>query len=166
MITGSASSSVKERVEGYKKALIDNGIKPDPGLVRKNGIPAENSGYLLTKKLFEKTTLAKDVTVIVGVNDQVAFGIIKYLKETGIKIPGQMSVVGFDDLPISEMIDPALTTVAQPLQEMGKTAVELIIDRIKGTAGKTYKKIRLTPKLVIRNSVKNFGDGSNSFQKN
>jgi DNA-binding LacI/PurR family transcriptional regulator len=82
----------------------------------------------------------------------VAIGIIKMAKRSGLQIPQNLAIVGFDDLPVSEVIEPALTTVRQPKLEMGDNAINLIIDKIEGKTLET-RAIELQTKFIIRESA-------------
>jgi DNA-binding LacI/PurR family transcriptional regulator len=88
----------------------------------------------------------------VPAGDMVAIGIIKMAQRTGLNVPKDLAVVGFDDLPAAEVIEPTLTTVRQPKLEMGDNAIDLLIDKIKGsTSGISQKE--LFTKFIIRKST-------------
>jgi LacI family transcriptional regulator len=91
---------------------------------------------------------------IFAVNDPVAIGAFKRLKESRIKIPEQVSIIGFSNNPITEMVDPTLTTVEQPSMEMGRKAAELLIDQIEGRPIDLESKLLLVEtRLIIRQSA-------------
>lgn len=87
-------------------------------------------------------------------NDMIALGAMKALQELGYRIPGDVSVVGFDDLPFSEIASPALTTLRVPNREMGKIAVRRIAELIEGIAADAVTKTQVCPKIIYRNTVK------------
>jgi LacI family transcriptional regulator len=147
MISGEYSTTVNNRVEGYKKALSDNGITVDLNMIKIADLTIDKSEYTATKSLLEHKP-----TAIFALNDLVALSVMKTLKQEQLKVPGDISLVGYDNLPVSELLDPPLTTVAQPIHEMGEKAVEILINRIKGVY-RTKQKIVLESKLVIRDSV-------------
>lgn len=116
----------KNRKLGYEKALVDSGVQYDP-LVIEGGMH-ESDGYKHVDKMIE---LGFDSCAVFAVNDPVAVGAVKRLKELGIKIPQQVGIVGFSNNPITEMITPQLTTVEQPAFEMGRRAAEILIGEIE-----------------------------------
>ncbi len=103
------------------------------------------------------TELAQDpdVTAIFAANDQTALGVLKALAEQGREVPEDISVVGFDDAPEAAYYRPSLTTVRQDFGEVGRRAVELLIDRIEGRAARTH--LEIVPELVIRCSTSRLG---------
>lgn len=88
-------------------------------------------------------------------NDMIALGAMKALREMGYRVPENISIVGFDDLPFSEISTPALTTLRVPNREMGKMAVRRVSELIEGIASDAVIKIQVCPKIVYRNTVKN-----------
>ncbi len=142
-----ALSSIK-RTEGYLQALKTYGIKPRKELIVKTRGSIAN-GIKAFDTLFQ---LPEPPTAIFACNDQLAIGVILRAKENGIKIPGQLSLVGFDDTILATATYPRLTTVAQPIAEMGKTVVDLLIEEIQlGISGK--KRILFNPELIIRETT-------------
>ncbi|MFA7539807.1 MAG: substrate-binding domain-containing protein, partial [Sphaerochaetaceae bacterium] len=111
-----------------------------------------NGAYLDTLKILDKKTELP--TAIFAINDIVAYGCIKALKEKEIKIPDDISIIGFDDLPMSAMSDPPLTSMAVNKIRMGQTAIRLLISRIKLKGKKPSEKILIGRSLVTRKSVK------------
>lgn len=141
------------RLSGYKKALEKHGIKYDPKLVfhMEDGIPdfsAEN-GYKTMKKVIKK---CPDITAVFAISDVTALGAYKAIYEAGLRIPEDISVVGFDGIEYSKYLHPSLTTMVQPTDEMIHEATENIDLAIKGE-GKA-KMIYVGAKLVKRDSVK------------
>ena len=88
-------------------------------------------------------------TAIFAVTDMMAIGVMRYLRRRGIKIPEEISIIGFNDIPMASFTDPLLTTMAQPSIKMGATAVEIILRAISGQEVPEKKKI-LKAQLVIR----------------
>jgi len=93
-------------------------------------------------------------TAIFAVNDWAAIGAMDALKEHGIKVPEQVSVIGFDDAPFANYTNPRLTTVMQPRWEMGTTAAQLLIERITDKRTRLPRNIILPTKIVERESVR------------
>ena len=84
--------------------------------------------------------------------DNVAFGVIKYLKKRGVSVPGDIAVAGYTDEPFAALIDPALTTIRQPIHEIGETAAQLLIKKLKYPYSKPEVKV-LPTELIIREST-------------
>ncbi|QQS36990.1 MAG: LacI family DNA-binding transcriptional regulator [Ignavibacteriales bacterium] len=139
----------KNRRLGYEKALNDLNVNYNP-IIFEGGMH-ENDGYSHADKLIKDgiTNCA-----IFAVNDPVAVGAIKRLKESQINVPGQIGIAGFSNNPITEMISPTLTTVDQHPFEMGKRAAEILIDEIEGqTPSHPDLDIKLETELIIREST-------------
>lgn len=147
IVTGSTKSKQSnDRLKGYKNALFDADIEIDPSLVY-NGSFDYKSGIYAAEYF-----LKKNITAIFSTNDTMAFGIYKVFRENNIKIPGDISVVGYDNIPICNMLDPGLTTIAQPKLEMGRVAAENIIHLINKEG--CDHDVMFGPKLIERESVK------------
>jgi DNA-binding LacI/PurR family transcriptional regulator len=139
-----------ERLRGYVEALQEAGIPYRPEWVRPGSFGIE-SGYRLAQELLRES---RDPipTAVFAANDQLAIGAIQAFKEAGRLVPEDVSVVGFDNSMLCTIVDPPLTTVAQPMYEMGKTVVDRLIEAIqKGRNGS--ERIVLEPKLVVRRSA-------------
>ncbi|AEF82335.1 LacI family DNA-binding transcriptional regulator [Leadbettera azotonutricia] len=135
-----------ERLEGYKHALIENGIPIDPELIQQGDFTAA-SGYLATRKLLD---IRRDFTAIFSANDQMAIGAIKALRANGKNIPKDCAIVGFDNLSISTLIDPALSTINVPTFLMGRMAARIIMETSSG--GSYPHSNKLDSNLIIRRS--------------
>ena len=140
------------RLEGYKSALNKYGLGFDPELIVEEDLSVEG-GIRATRRLLEK---GLDFTAIFANNDLMAIGCMKELQRNGIAIPKDVSVVGFDDIPLALLVNPSLTTVAQPAYEMGVEAVNLIKKSIEGRDG-IESKVILPTKLVLRESTAPLG---------
>jgi LacI family transcriptional regulator len=140
------STSSRERLSGYKNTLIQNGCPIDKNLIKKGDL-TPMSGYLLAKELVQKERL----TAIFAANDQMAFGAIRAAKELGLKVPSDLSVMGFDNIPFSSYFDPSLTTVEIPMYPIGAAAMEMLVSLI---SKKNAEKLRwFDTKLLIRDST-------------
>jgi LacI family transcriptional regulator len=113
-----------ERCEGYKKALKEGGIGVDDRLIKTGGIEIDG-GY---KSVVELIRDGMQFDGIFAYNDLMAFGVIKALKENGIKIPQEVKVIGYDDIPFSALITPSLTTMRIHKQEMGRESFKILFD--------------------------------------
>jgi len=142
-----------------RKAFIDYSYKKkDLDIYFETGGYSAEHGYKATKKYLENRKL--DVTAIFYTNDWQAMGGIKCLHDHGIKIPKEISVMGFDDDFYSSYIFPALTTMAQPRTEIGINAASLLIERIEHRCkSKVKRKILLPTELMERESVLNISSG-------
>jgi LacI family transcriptional regulator len=141
----------QERLKGYKQALVDNNIDVDDKLIIESGALEEN-GYNTTKILLNKKNLP---TGIFAFNDPVAWGAYKAIKEKGLKIPDDISLIGYADLPQSSLMDVPLTTVRQPRHKIGNVITERIIGRIEGKIkNNESNKVIVKTELVVRQSTR------------
>jgi LacI family transcriptional regulator len=118
-----AARDAVERIAGYRAALDEANLPIDPDL-QCDGNFNEIDGYTATKKLFE---LSERPTAIFAGNDRQAVGVYRALHELGVNVPGEMSVIGFDNLPFAELLSPPLTTVHAPRLELGRTAATMLL---------------------------------------
>jgi LacI family transcriptional regulator len=141
------SSSAAERREGYAAALSEYGIPLCDELIAEGRFRTQG-GYAAAQKLLTLTELP---TAIFASNDLSAFGAIEAIRQSGLNIPGDISLIGFDDIPQAALVYPKLTTVRQPLNQMGREAVTLLLQQIENpTLGK--RQVVLTTQLIIRDS--------------
>jgi LacI family transcriptional regulator len=138
----------RERLRGYREGLLNAGIEFDQGLVRPGEFKQPN-GFQATTALLEQ---AAPPTAIFAANDLSAFGAIEAIKERGLRVPDDVSVVGFDDIPMASQIFPTLTTVRQPLHQMGASAVNLLVSMVVGLNPVTQR-IHLPTELIVRAST-------------
>lgn len=148
-ITGPADvPSSNERLQGYLLALQDAGIDIDSSL-QIAGSYTVDSGAICAESLL---LLRNRPTAIFCFNDEMAIGVMRLLKRQGFLIPEDISVMGFDDIHYSEYVTPALTTVHQPLQEIGTTCINLLLEQLRGNYVKPGKQY-LPFELKIRAST-------------
>jgi DNA-binding LacI/PurR family transcriptional regulator len=141
--------SAQARLEGYRDALRDAGIPEDPALVERVPDWGVESGYAATGRLLAGGT---PFTAIFAHSDLIALGAIRRLRSEGLHVPEDVSVVGYDDVPIAAFVEPPLTTVHQPMREVGEFAAGLVLDRISGIAREPGPHL-LPAKLVVREST-------------
>ncbi|HHV97413.1 MAG TPA: LacI family transcriptional regulator [Clostridiaceae bacterium] len=141
--------STIQRKEGYKKALEDAGLVFSEDLI-KVGNYGFKSGIRAAKQFLAKKDNVP--TAVFAISDSMAIGAIRCFKENGMKVPGDISVIGFDDITYASMYDPMLTTVSQPQVELGCEAMELLLAQIRGDI-KEPKSIFLDYELIIREST-------------
>ena len=139
--------NLQERLAGFVEAYKDNGTPiPEDRIITTE--MTKKGGYAATK-----AALATKPTAIFGINDEVAIGVYRGLEEAGLKIPSDISVVGYDDIDLGEYISPKLTTVHQPAFEMGTNAAQMIIKRIEDH-NEPIQQVSLPVSLVERESVR------------
>jgi LacI family transcriptional regulator len=148
-ISGPYSSiNAKERLNGYLDTLKKAGIDPRPEYILK-GDWRIDSGSELMHRLLE---LNEFPSAVFCANDHMAFGAMKALHSKGIPIPESVSLIGFDDCELSEAVSPTLTSVRQPLEEIGRIAAEEIIRYIQKKSDQTVRHIVIPTKLIARQS--------------
>ena len=138
----------RNRRQGYLDALKKHNIPFDEELIRQSGM-AEADIVEQTESLLK---LSSPPDAIFAVNDFVAVEAMQVIKKKGIKIPEEISIVGFTNTPVSVYIEPSLTTVAQPAFQIGQTAAEHILEQISNPAAYSSREITLKTELIIRNS--------------
>ncbi|PYX75270.1 MAG: LacI family transcriptional regulator [Acidobacteria bacterium] len=147
------SSDSAERWDAICQVAAEIGINIDPELTVQidTDDPTPMLGYPFTKQLLARQ---KPFTAIFAYNDISAIGAIRALMEKGLRVPQDISVLGFDDIPGAAFHTPSLTTVRQPLNRMGEVAAQTLLDRIEGK--KEYpSEIAIEPELVVRESTAN-----------
>ncbi|OCN01386.1 hypothetical protein A7X67_01950 [Clostridium sp. W14A] len=143
--------SSQKRLFGYIRALQEFSVTFDPILVRVGDYHTP-TGYRLSGELIEQ-----GVTAIFACNDMMAYGIYQQAKERGLSIPGDLSVVGFDDLQFSQFMEVPLTSMKQPAYEIGRCAVDKIIGMIENP-DENQKNVQFKPKLMVRKSTEAVGE--------
>jgi DNA-binding LacI/PurR family transcriptional regulator len=138
--------SSRARLAGYRAALEAAGLPPAGELIRRDDFCTEGG----RRQARELLALAQPPTAIVAGNDPQAFGVLQALGEQGLRAPDDLSVVGFDDVPVASWATPALTTIRQPLAAMAATAFRML--HARPSAGEPHH-IELATTLVIREST-------------
>ncbi len=140
----------KERVDGWRQALRDAGAA-EPAVLA--GDWSASSGYELGSRL---AVGEPGLTAVFCGNDTMALGVIRALVERGLRVPGDVSVIGFDDVPEAGYYLPPLTTVRQDFSVLGRQALSTLIDRMSG-AIPAGRRVRVAPELIIRASAAGLG---------
>ena len=145
------SADSDERWNAICEVAAKLGIRMRQDLIvqLKGGDPTPNLGYPFAKQLLERK---QPFTALFAYNDISAIGAICAFQEAGLRVPDDISVVGFDDIQSAAYISPPLTTVRQPLQKMGEIAARTLLDRIEGRM-KYVPEIAIEPELVVRRST-------------
>lgn len=141
-------SSSRERIRGFKQGLMEMNIPFDDN----NIVTCE---YLVEegrRGAYELLHRPEKPTAIFCCNDLLAIGAMQVAKQIGIKVPDDLSIVGFDDTILAGVTDPPLTTIAQPIERMGKQAFNLLIDNLMNSES-VKQRIVLRPELIIRHST-------------
>jgi LacI family transcriptional regulator len=141
-------STAEDRVAGYQRALTEAGLDLDPALVYYGQFSLE-SGYTMTQQMLAATP--RPSGLFAG-NNFIAIGALRALRDTGLQVPEDLALVGFDDLPADLVVDPFLTVAAQPAYEMGQQATELLLRRLSGEAPEAYQEVLLPTEIIVRQS--------------
>jgi DNA-binding LacI/PurR family transcriptional regulator len=148
------TGTLKHRFDGYRAALKEAGLS-----LHSRGIHCLEckcslaGGIEVFNRLMQ---LVPRPTAILALSDAIAFGVIEAAQQHGMNVPGQLSVVGFDDLEASKLVRPPLTTIRQPIKEKGQRAAELLMDAVRVRVG-TAHHIMLPVELVVRRSTQRLG---------
>jgi LacI family transcriptional regulator len=137
------------RIEGYRRALAAQGIAFDAGLLRETDF-VEGGGYEAMRELL---LVSPGPTAVFAANDLLAMGALVALREAGLRVPADVAVVGFDDIPAARLVGPALTTVAQFPEQLGRRAAALLFERLAGVAPEGGRCEERPYELVIRESA-------------
>jgi LacI family transcriptional regulator len=150
MLTGRTDlQSAQLRERGYRAALSDAGVVADETLIRLGAYDAAMSA----KSARDLLSLPEPPTAIFAANDISAIAVVEVAGEMGLRVPTDLSVVGFDNIPESALNSPPLTTVNQPIRTMGQRAIELLVQLIRGEQPDTTH-LTLATELVVRGSTR------------
>ncbi|MCE5300855.1 MAG: LacI family transcriptional regulator [Spirochaetia bacterium] len=151
LIIGESGQNAEERMKGYREALEDYGYPYDEGLVARVANYTFEDGEKSLKQLVKKNP--KMDAVFCAAGDVTAIGVMDEAKDEGIKIPDDLAVIGYDDIYISNLTNPGLTTIRQPIAQMGSQAFDVLIGMINGTIPYESKIVSFEPEIIIRESV-------------
>jgi LacI family transcriptional regulator len=150
MVAGEAGTPPREdRVRGYTLALREHGLLFDRMLVRGADF-RERGGYDATQELLH---LAERPTAIFAANDLMAMGAMAALREAGLRVPADVAIVGFDDIPAARLVEPPLTTIAQYPERLGGRAAQLLLERLNAGGPEVGRHIEMPFDLVVRQSA-------------
>lgn len=139
-----------QRRAGYLQALQQAGIDADERLI----LPGDYSAPGGMQALAQLNASGVDFTAVFASNDAMAMGCLQELRHQGLRVPQDVSLVGFDDVPVVTWLDPPLTTVAVPMAEIGHAGVARLLDRLRGPDRRPNRRVNVHPcQLVIRQSV-------------
>jgi DNA-binding LacI/PurR family transcriptional regulator len=140
--------SVRLRFRGFEQALSGQGIAPDPDWIF-HGDWSATAGYSALRHWAE---IGKLPTAVFAQNDRMAVGLIKAAQELDLRVPEDLSVFGFDDMPLASYFMPSLSTIRQDMRQLGQVAAELLIEKIK-SPDTPIKQIQIESELVVRQST-------------
>jgi len=148
-ITGpSWAMSSRARLDGYRTALETAGIPVDPTLVRQGSYELSDGA----RHAADLLRLADPPTAIFAFNDGMAIGVYHAASEAGRRIPDDLSVVGFDDFPPAQWLAPPMTTVHQPMRQMGEAAARMMVELARGATPEVTR-LEVPTQLVVRAST-------------
>lgn len=136
-----------DRLAGYEAAFADADIGVDHSIVKETDF-SYDAGYDTTRRLLKESS---DVTAVLAVDDMLALGALAAARDEGLRLPEQLSVVGFNDTPVCPHVDPALTSVSIPIFDLGKGAARMLCDMFAGVA--SSRTLLLPAQLVVRSST-------------
>jgi LacI family transcriptional regulator len=137
------------RLKGYHKALKKHGIKAHDNLCIKGGVCFADGARAMETLLSAKPP----PTAVLAFDDVIAMGALRTIQDHGLRVPEDISLIGFDDMPLCSYTIPRLTTVHYPKDKMAEMACKLLLERIEGSSSKERNKIVLSPRLILREST-------------
>jgi len=150
VITGDINStSSRDRLEGFKGAMSQSGIPLNESLIEYAGYTLKGGEQAARSLLLQK----KRPSAIFCFSDEMALGCMYALRQHGFNVPGDISVIGFDNIPMAEYFSPSLTTIAQPTEDIGGTCATILLDLIDGNEPDQLHHI-LPHKLIVRESTR------------
>jgi LacI family transcriptional regulator len=141
-------STGAERLQGYLAALKAAGVRPDPKLIREGNFK-QDSGRELARQLLD---LSPSPTALFCTNNLMTVGALQTLGERGVRIPSDLSLVGYDDMEWWTLTHPPLTTVGQPVYDLGREAMRLLLTQIGQEKARRPQRVVLKPELILRDS--------------
>ncbi|GAB4334546.1 MAG: LacI family DNA-binding transcriptional regulator [Calditrichia bacterium] len=142
--------SISERYQGYRQALEEAAVPFSPGrCVLDAPYPDREGGYRSIKKLLES---GEAFSAVFSCNDAMAIGALQGLREAGLRVPQDVSIIGFDDVEADLSLDPPLSTMRVPKVDLGIEAVNLVVNELK-SPGQPFRKILVPAELVVRGST-------------
>jgi LacI family transcriptional regulator len=146
------SSDSDARWQGMMEVARDLGltIRPEMTIQLEKDLTSPELGYPVVKQLLAHH---RSFTAVVSFNDVAAIGCIRALHDSGLRVPQDVSVVGFDDIKEAAFQTPSLTTIRQPLHQMGQLAVELLLQQLRPSDTKAPLQVAVEPELIVREST-------------
>lgn len=149
-ISGAANSIATQlRQQGFETALAAAGITPNPRWIVYGEFNAESG----QQKTHELLSAPQKPTAIIGANDLIALGAIRACHELGVKVPGEIDIIGFDDIEVAKLVTPALTTLRQPQRQIAREVVALMMERIQNADLSSPRQLVYDLELIVRESA-------------
>ncbi len=142
------------RLNAFIKALEENKLKINKKWIQVSEDRFEKCGYELMSNILKGDDIP---TAVLAAYDDIAIGAIKAIYDKGLQVPNDISIMGIDDVRIASYFQPELTTIAGPIEEMGKIAVKLLFKKVEDSQYNVIQNVRLSPRLVQRKSTKAVG---------
>ncbi|SFS53006.1 LacI family DNA-binding transcriptional regulator [Paenibacillus sp. BC26] len=142
--------SSRERIRGFQDEVVEAGLQLPEYMVKMNGRDLVNDGRRSASELLR---YADRPTAVFCCNDLLAIGALQAAKEMGVRVPEELSIVGFDNTILATVTDPPLTTVSQPTEQMGQLVVDLVLSKNDAAKPGEPKRVMLKPELVVRQST-------------
>ncbi|KLV08730.1 MULTISPECIES: HTH-type transcriptional repressor PurR [Photobacterium] len=150
-LTGHAEKAAcRERLKGFRKAMTEAGLDINEDWILEGDFECESA----VKAANTFMAMEKRPTAIFCFNDIMAMGMISTFEQAGIRVPDDMSIIGYDNIDLAPYFSPPLTTIHQPKRRLGKSAVEILMDRVKNKEHE-HQVFEMIPELVVRKSVRN-----------
>lgn len=147
-ITGPKNEEcTQDRFEGYRQKLLESGLNLEEDLIAMGDWTAASGGQAIRQFLASEVPY----TAVFAQNDQMAVGAIRALRDAGLRVPQDISIIGYDDIPLASYIDPPLTTVHQPMDDFGRHGAQLLIDAVQNPEHEP-KHVRLDTQIIKRKS--------------
>ncbi len=140
-------STAEDRIDGYRLALADAGLGENEQIFY--GSFTQVSGYDLAVKVMKQTP---PPTALFCANNFISIGVLKAFRDNRIRVPEDVALAGFDDLPVNLVVDPFITVAAQPAYEIGQRATELLLERLTGEAPDECQQVILPIEIITRKS--------------
>ena len=156
MLSGPQSvSTAADRSAGYRRALEEAGLEVDDRLMRYRAF-TQDGGYAMARQVL---AVDPSPTALFAANNFIALGALRALREAGLRVPEDIALVAYDDLPPSFTMEPFLTVAAQRAYEMGQRATQLLLQRLTGDAARSPQEVILPTDLIVRKSSGNLHTG-------
>ncbi len=139
------------RYQAFLTRMQSLGLDVDPSVIEPASWYQVDPGYKACRQLLERRP---DLTAIVAANDLIALGCYLAVRESGLEVPGDVSITGYNDMPLVDLVQPAMTSVRVPYRQMGVEAAEMLLSQLSaGADNERAVSIRLTPRLMVRDST-------------
>jgi LacI family transcriptional regulator len=137
------------RTTAYRRALSER-APPQQEMLARGSDPTEAGGYAAMRQLLASSPQPR---AVFAANDMMAMGAMVAIREVGLRVPEDIAVAGFDDIPVAKLLNPALTTVAQFPERLGRRAAEMLFERLNGTVTGDGRRLEMPYELMVRSSA-------------